>query len=45
MPLIQIRNLARRYVMGLDTVHALRGVSLDIERGEYVVQGLRLAAR
>ena len=36
MPLIQIRNLARRYVMGLDTVHALRGVSLDIERGEYV---------
>jgi len=36
MPLIQIRNLARRYVMGADTVHALRGVSLDIERGEYV---------
>ena len=36
MPLIQIRNLARRYVMGTDTVHALRGVSLDIERGEYV---------
>jgi putative ABC transport system ATP-binding protein len=36
MPLIQIRNLARRYVMGIDTVHALRGVSLDIERGEYV---------
>ena len=36
MPLIQIRNLARRYVMGADTVHALRGVSLEIERGEYV---------
>ncbi len=36
MALIQIRNLARRYVMGSDTVHALRGVSLDIEKGEYV---------
>jgi putative ABC transport system ATP-binding protein len=36
MPLIQIRNLARRYVMGADTVHALRGVSLEIDRGEYV---------
>ncbi len=36
MPLIRIQNLARRYVMGADTVHALRGVSLDIERGEYV---------
>ena len=36
MPLIRIQNLARRYVMGADTVHALRGVSLDIERGEYL---------
>ena len=36
MPLIQIRNLARRYVMGTEVVHALRGVSLDIEKGEYV---------
>ena len=36
MPLIQIENLARRYVMGSETVHALRGVSLSIERGEYL---------
>ena len=36
MPLIRIQNLARRYVMGTETVHALRGVSLVIERGEYL---------
>ena len=36
MPLIRIRGLARRYQMGADTVHALRGVSLDIEKGEYL---------
>ncbi|MFM7102536.1 MAG: ABC transporter ATP-binding protein [Verrucomicrobiota bacterium] len=36
MALIQIRDLARRYVMGVETVHALRGVSLGIERGEYL---------
>jgi len=34
--LIRIKNLARRYVMGTETVHALREVSLEIERGEYV---------
>jgi len=34
--LIRINNLARRYVMGTETVHALREVSLEIERGEYV---------
>jgi putative ABC transport system ATP-binding protein len=36
MSLIRIQNLARRYVMGTETVHALRGVSLQIERGEYL---------
>ena len=36
MSLIRIQNLARRYVMGSETVHALRGVSLRIERGEYL---------
>ena len=36
MSLIRIENLARHYVMGTETVHALRGVSLSIERGEYV---------
>ena len=36
MPLIRLQNLARRYVMGSETVHALRDVSLEIERGEYI---------
>ncbi len=36
MSLIRIRNLCRRYVMGSEVVHALRGVSLDIGKGEYV---------
>jgi putative ABC transport system ATP-binding protein len=36
MSLIRIENLARRYVMGAETVHALRGVSLTIRRGEYL---------
>jgi len=34
--LIRIKNLARCYLMGTETVHALRDVSLEIERGEYV---------
>jgi len=34
--LIRVRNLARLYQMGAETVHALRDVTLDIERGEYV---------
>jgi len=33
---IQIRNLTRAYPMGAETVHALRGVSLEIRRNEYV---------
>lgn len=36
MSLIRIQNLSRRYQMGTETVHALREVSLEIERGEYV---------
>ena len=36
MSLIRINNLARRYLMGTETVHALRDISLEIERGEYV---------
>ncbi|MGH7629426.1 MAG: ABC transporter ATP-binding protein [Gemmatimonadales bacterium] len=35
-PVIRIRDLTRDYVMGTDTVRALRGVSIDIERNEYV---------
>jgi putative ABC transport system ATP-binding protein len=34
--LIRLQNVSRRYQMGAETVHALRDVSLDIQRGEYV---------
>jgi putative ABC transport system ATP-binding protein len=34
--LIRLQEISRRYQMGAETVHALRGVSLEIERGEYV---------
>jgi putative ABC transport system ATP-binding protein len=34
--LIEVRDLWKTYVVGSEEVHALRGVSLDIDRGEYV---------
>ena len=33
---LALRDVVKTYVMGADTVHALRGVSLDIHRNEYV---------
>jgi putative ABC transport system ATP-binding protein len=36
VPLIKLANITRRYDMGSETVHALRDISLQIERGEYV---------
>jgi putative ABC transport system ATP-binding protein len=36
MPLIQATNLVKTYVMGDQTVHALRGVTLSIEEGAFV---------
>ena len=36
MSLIRLQNISRRYQMGTETVYALRDVSLDIHRGEYV---------
>ena len=36
MALIEARDLTKAYVMGDQTVHALRGVSLDIEEGAFV---------
>jgi putative ABC transport system ATP-binding protein len=36
MALIETRDLWKTYTMGDEEVHALRGVSVDIERGEYV---------
>ena len=36
MPLIRLQKVSRRYQMGSETIHALREVSLEIQRGEYV---------
>ena len=36
MALIETRDLWKTYVMGAEEIHALRGVSMEIERGEYV---------
>ncbi|HTL06021.1 MAG TPA: ATP-binding cassette domain-containing protein, partial [Gemmatimonadales bacterium] len=33
---IHLRDLSRAYVMGAETVQALRGVTLEIRRNEYV---------
>src|SRR5687767_12433036 len=36
MGMIETRDLWKTYVMGEEEIHALRGVSIQIERGEYV---------
>jgi putative ABC transport system ATP-binding protein len=36
MSLIETRDLWKTYVMGDEEIHALKGVSISIERGEYV---------
>ncbi len=36
MPLIQLRDIHKRYSLGEVDVHALQGVSLEIQHGEYV---------
>jgi putative ABC transport system ATP-binding protein len=36
MALIDTKDLWKTYVMGSEEIHALRGVSIGIERGEYV---------
>jgi putative ABC transport system ATP-binding protein len=35
-PVLEVRDLTKRYGEGEATVHALRGVSLVVERGDYV---------
>jgi putative ABC transport system ATP-binding protein len=36
MAIIETRDLWKTYVMGTEEIHALRGVSIGIEKGEYV---------
>ena len=36
MPLIEIEDICKTYQLGGGTVHALRGVSFTIGRGEFV---------
>jgi len=36
MPIIELRDVHKIYTMGAEKVHALNGVSLEIQRGEYV---------
>jgi putative ABC transport system ATP-binding protein len=36
VPLIHLQNISRRYQMGTETIHALRDVTMSIERSEYV---------
>src|ERR671915_653875 len=36
MALIETHDLWKTYVMGTEEIHALRGVSIALERGEYV---------
>ena len=35
-PLVETRGLVKTYELGGETIHAVDGVSLSIERGEYV---------
>src|SRR5437763_2609265 len=36
MTLIRLQKISRRYEMGAETIHALRDVSLEVQRGEYL---------
>jgi putative ABC transport system ATP-binding protein len=36
MALIETRDIWKTYVMGSEEIHALRGVSIEIDKGEYV---------
>ena len=35
-PLINIKEIGRKYVIGTEVIHALKSVSLDIYKGEFV---------
>ena len=36
MSLIRLEKITRHYTMGDEVIHALREVSINVERGEYV---------
>jgi len=36
MNIIETRNIARRYIMGTEIVDALKSITIDIKKGEYV---------
>lgn len=36
MALVEMKNISKDYIMGETTVHALRGIDLQIEEGEFV---------
>jgi putative ABC transport system ATP-binding protein len=36
MPIIETRDLWKTYIMGSEEIHALRGVDISIDKGEYV---------
>ena len=33
---VRVRNVVKKYIMGSVVVEALRGISLEIRRGEYI---------
>ena len=35
-PIVSLRDVRRDYTLGAERVHALQGVNLDVERGDYV---------
>ena len=35
-PLITVKDLGRKYVIGAETIHALKSVTLNINKGEFV---------
>src|ERR1035437_8782451 len=36
MPIIQLKDISRVYKIGAETIHAIRSVSLEINKNEYV---------
>ena len=39
-PAVSISQLEKEYHLGVETVHALRGVSVEVPQGDFVAQSL-----